>query len=176
MESTANIGFVHKNAFFLKSFLRIVFGLIWLVDAFFKFQPEFSQNLPDLIREGATSQPNWLNSWFNFWVDATTANPIFWSYLIGLTELGLAFSLIFGFMRKFGYLVGILTSLVIWGVPEGFGGPYGPTSTDIGTGIIYAMVFLLFIMINAMEGPSHYSLDYYIEQKFRFWRIVAEFS
>ena len=79
-------------------------------------------------------------------------------------------------MRKVGYIVGIFTSLVIWGVPEGFGGPYGPTSTDIGTGIIYAMVFILFIIINALEGPSHYSVDYYIEQKYNKWRILAEFS
>lgn len=176
MKSSEYNGIIHRNATSLKSIARIVFGLIWLIDAFFKFQPEFSQNLPSLITEGAASQPSWLSGWFNFWVQITTADPAFWAFIIAFTELGLAISLIFGFMRKIGYLAGILTSFVIWGVPEGFGGPYGPTSTDIGTGIIYAMVFVLFIIINAMEGPSHYSIDYYIEQKIKWWRILAEFS
>ena len=79
-------------------------------------------------------------------------------------------------MRKIGYLSVLLTSLVIWSVPEHFGGPYDPATISVGTGIIYAMVFLLFIVINAMEGPSRYSLDYYIEQKYSWWRIFAEFS
>ena len=176
MEVNSSKSVVHRNAYILKSLARILFGLIWLVDAFFKFQPEFAQNLPDLIKQGATSQPSWLSSWFSFWVDVTTVNPQPWAYLIAFTELAIAISLILGFMRKIGYLVGILTSLIIWGVPEGFGGPYGPTSTDIGTGIIYAMVFLLLIVVNDMEGPSHYSLDFYIEQKYKFWRVLAEFS
>lgn len=134
------------------------------------------QNLPVLIQQGADSQPAWLSGWFSFWINITTPNPQPWAYLIALTELGLAFSLIFGFMRKTGYIVGVITSLVIWAVPEGFGGAYGPTSTDIGTGIIYAFVFLLLMDINAMEGPSKISLDYYIEQRFAFWKMVAEFS
>lgn len=166
----------HKTGYLLKSITRIVFGLIWLVDSFFKFQPDFIKSLPDLIKEGAASQPAWLGGWFNLWVNVTSSNPTPWAYLIGLTELGLAISLIFGFMRKIGYSVGILTSLIIWSVPEGFGGPYGPTSTDIGTGIIYAVVFVLFIVINNLEGPSKLSVDYYIEQKYHWWKLLAEFS
>ena len=107
MESTIEKGIIHRNATSLKSIARIVFGLIWLTDAFFKFQPEFAQSLPDLVKEGATSQPSWLSGWFNIWVQQTTANPVFWAYLIAFTEFGLAISLIFGFMRKIGYLTGI---------------------------------------------------------------------
>ncbi len=166
----------HKTGYFLKSILRILFGLIWLIDAFFKFQPDFVKNLPNLIKEGATSQPSWLSGWFNFWVTITSSNPTPWAYLIGLTELGLAISLKFGFLRKIGYSVGIITSLIIWSVPEGFGGPYGPTSTDIGTGIIYAMVFAFLIIINELQGPSKLSVDYFIEQKYHFWKLLAEFS
>lgn len=168
----------HKTGYLLKSAARILFGLIWLIDAFFKFQPDFVQNLPDLIKAGAAQQPAWLGGWYSFWINVTSAAPTFFALLIGFTEFAIAISLIFGFMRKIGYSVGILTSLVIWMVPEGFGGPYVASAipTDIGTGIIYAMVFILFIVINDLEGPSHYSVDFYIEQKYHFWKYLAEFS
>lgn len=168
----------HKTGYFLKSIARIIFGLIWLIDAFFKFQPDFVQNLPALIKAGAASQPSFLSGWYSFWINITSAAPVFFALLIGLTEFSIAISLIFGFMRKIGYSVGILTSLVIWMVPEGFGGPYVASAipTDIGTGIIYAMVFILFIVINDLEGPSKYSIDFYIEQKYHFWKYLAEFS
>jgi nitrite reductase (NO-forming) len=99
-----------------------------------------------------------------------------WAYIIAFSETAVAMSLIFGFMRKIGYSGGFLLSFLIWSVPEGFGGPYGPSSTDIGTGIIYAMVFLMLITINTLEGPSRYSIDYYIERKIRWWKKFAEFG
>jgi nitrite reductase (NO-forming) len=79
-------------------------------------------------------------------------------------------------MRKIAYLGGMVLSLLIWAIPEGFGGPYGPGSTDIGTGIIYSFVFLSLIIINTLSGPSEYSLDYLMERKYRSWKGVAEFS
>lgn len=176
MEQNSEQGFVARYATNLKSASRILFGLIWLTDAFFKFQSNFASSLPSLIQEGANSQPTWLNGWFSFWESTTKIDTTFWALLIAFTELALAICLIFGFMRKIGYLAGILTSLVIWSVPEGFGGPYGPTSTDIGTGIIYAMVFLFLIIVNSLEGPSRYSVDYYIEKRYIWWRKLAEFS
>lgn len=176
MDQTIEKGFIDRHAIKLKSAARILFGLIWLIDAFFKIQPEFINSLPELIQQGAASQPAWLGGWFSFWVTVTKTNGLFFALLIAFTEGSLAISLIFGFMRKVGYLAGIFTSLVIWSVPEGFGGPYGPTSTDIGTGIIYAIAFLFLIIINSVEGPSRYSIDYYIEQRFSWWRKLAEFS
>ena len=73
---------------------------------------------------------------------------------------------------------GVILSVLIWAVPEGFGGPYqsGSGGTDIGTGIIYAIAFLGLILINATYGPSRTSLDYYIERKFPGWARVAEFG
>jgi len=60
-------------------------------------------------------------------------------------------------------------------VPEGFGGPYGPASTDIGTGIVYALVFLLLMELNATYGASRYSLDAVIERRWPRWARLAEF-
>jgi nitrite reductase (NO-forming) len=95
-------------------------------------------------------------------------------YSSGLLELALAFGIIFGFLRKLSYTVSLFLSLIIWAVPEGFGGPYGPGSSDIGTGIAYAIVSLMLLVMNATFGPSRYSLDFFIERKWRWWKKIAE--
>ncbi len=169
-------GFVARNIAPIKGALRIAFGLVWLIDAYFKLQNGFLRSFSSLIASGAAGQPQWLSGWFSFWISVTSSNPAFWAYAIAIIELALAISLIFGIMRKVGYIGGFFYSLLIWSVPEGFGGPYGPSSTDIGTGIIYAIVFLLLIAVNAMGGPSRYSLDYKIEKRVRWWRKLAEFG
>ena len=109
-----------------------------------------------------------------FWATAASSNPGLFVYTTALTELALSFALIFGFLRKISYTAGFFYSHMVWSVPEGFGGPYGPSSTDIGAGIIYALCFLLFIILNATFGPNKYSLDAYIEKKWRGWKKIAE--
>lgn len=152
----------------------MVFGIVWLIDGAFKFQPGLSDGMVLLINGQAQSQPTWLLPWFNFWSQTVSSNPQFFVYSIGLTELAVAFTLIFGVVRKIAYSGGLLLSLVIWSVPEGFGGPYGPNSTDIGTGVIYAFVFTLLLIVNATYGPSKYSLDYYLEKHWSSWKKIAE--
>jgi uncharacterized membrane protein YphA (DoxX/SURF4 family) len=156
----------------LKTIVRFLFGIVWMIDGALKFQPGFS--MIDTIRSAAQGSPAWLAPWFNFWIQITNTNSVFAMYSAGAIELILAFALILGFLRKIVYIVGFLYSLVIWSVPEAFGGPYGPASTDIGVGIIYAFVFLLLMMTNAALGPNKLSLDYIIEKKFPVWRRLAE--
>ena len=156
----------------LKTILRVSFGIVWMIDGALKFQPGFS--LLSNIQSAASGAPAWLAPWFNFWINMTNVNPTFLTYSIGAIELALALGLILGFLRKIVYIVGFLYSLVVWSVPEGFGGPYGPGSTDIGTGIIYAFVFALLMIVNAGFGPSKLSLDYLIEKKLPSWRRLAE--
>ncbi|HKW43858.1 MAG TPA: DoxX family protein [Thermoplasmata archaeon] len=158
----------------LKTAIRVIFGIVWGIDGAFKFQPGFADSLPDQISAAGQGQPGWLQPWFGFWSQTVGANPAFFTTTIGLLELAVAFALIFGFMRKIAYTGGIFLSLVIWSVPEGFGGPYGPGSTDIGTGIIYAFVFLLLMVINATFGPSRWSLDSFIERRWPRWKKIAE--
>jgi nitrite reductase (NO-forming) len=158
----------------LKTAMRVIFGAVWGIDGVFKFQPGLAGSIVSSINSLAQSQPGWLTSWFSFWSQAIGTNPALFVYSTGFIELFLSFSLIFGFLRKISYTIGFLLSLVIWSVPEGFGGALGPGSTDIGTGIIYAFVFLFLLIINAAFGPSKFSLDGVIEKKFPGWKRVAE--
>ncbi len=164
-----------KRAWLLSLGLRVIFGLVWLIDGALKFQPGIPSVFPSLIQNVSIGQPAWLMPWFNYWHGVVGANPVFWVYLIGTGEILLALGLIFGFMKKITYSAGIMLSLLIWAVPEGFGGPYGPSSTDIGTGIIYALLFVALIVINKVEHPNRYSFDYFIGKKIRWWHRIAEF-
>jgi len=163
-----------RNVYWLKSFIRIILGIVWLIDGYLKFQPGLVDSFPDLIK--SASQPAWLQPWFNFWYNVTIRNAAPFVYGIGILEVSLGMALVLGVLRKLAYIGGVLLSLLIWAVPEGFGGPYGLGSTDIGTGIVYSFVFLSLIMINAMSGPSKYSLDYFIERRLPSWKRAAEFG
>lgn len=129
------------------------------------------------VQASQANAPSWLSGWFNFWASQASSNSTLIVYTVGTLEVALGVALILGFMRKVAYLGGVVLGLLIWAVPEGFGGPYqsGAGGTVIGTGIIYAIAFLGLIVINAMYGPSRFSLDYYIERRFPGWARVAEF-
>lgn len=158
----------------LKTVMRVVFGVVWALDGALKFQPGVAESLSQMISDAGQGQPSWLQPWFSFWSSAVSGNPVFFAAMIGVVELALAFALVAGFIRKVAYTCGFFLSLVIWSVPEGFGGPYGPSSTDIGTGIIYAFVFLLLLIVNATFGSSRISLDYLIERSWPGWKRLAE--
>lgn len=164
-----------RNVLSIKTIVRIMFGVIWLIDGALKFQPGFVEAFPASIIDAASRQPSWLAGWFSFWASITSSsNPAFFVYFIGFLELALAFCLIFGFLRKPAYTVILFLSLIIWSVPEGFGGPYGPGSSDIGTGIVYAILSFMLLVINATFGPSRHSLDFLVERKWPRWKKIAE--
>jgi len=167
---------VVRNVSWLKSFIRIFLGIVWLIDGYLKFSPRLVDSFPDLVRSAGDGQPTWLQPWFNFWSSVTASNAALFVYATGVLEIALGLALVLGFMRKIAYFGGIIFSLFIWAIPEGFGGPYGPSSTDIGTGIIYSFVFLSLAIISTISGSSKYSLDFLVERKYRFWKRLAEFG
>jgi nitrite reductase (NO-forming) len=81
---------------------------------------------------------------------------------------------ILGFARKLTYLSAIVFSLLIWSTAEGFGGPYTAGSSDIGTAIIYALVFAALLCFSYYEGTPRLSLDYYLERRIGWWHRIAE--
>jgi nitrite reductase (NO-forming) len=70
--------------------------------------------------------------------------------------------------------VAALRDAAVWGTAEGFGGPYTSSSTDIGTAVIYAVVFMGLLALNYEAGPSRFSVDYLIEQRVSWWHRIAE--
>lgn len=146
------------------AYLRIVFGVIWAIDAVLKWQPAFLNGFLTYVKTAAQGQPSWLNWWFNFWLRLLAHNPQLFAVLTAIIESLIAIALILGLARRFTYITGALFSLFIWGIGEGFGGPYMKGSTDIGTSIIYAVVFLALYLLN-QSAPAIWSLDNYFKKK-----------
>lgn len=154
--------------------VRIVFGVVWLIDAILKWLPGFRSGYMDYLAEGAQGQPSWLRGWFNFWINLQEPRATFFAYLVAVVETLIALALILGFARKLTYIGAIVFSLLIWATAEGFGGPYTTGSEDIGSAIIYALVFGSLLVLNMQSGPSRRSLDAVIERRVPWWYRVAE--
>ena len=150
-----------------KSFavLRIIFGFVWAIDAYFKWSPEFINNLSNYLTDGAQGQPALVQAWVNLWVRGVSVDPHFFAVVVALGETAIAIGLIFGLFTKGAHLGGIAMSLVIWSTAEGFGGPYMPGSTDIGAAIIY---LLLHIALWLGKSWRYYGVDSLLHDKYAF--------
>ncbi len=156
------------------SLLRIVFGIIWAIDAAFKWTPSFQSSYLAQVKAAAVGQPHWLAWLFRTAESVIQIDPHAFAVATALVESLTAFGLIIGFARRAGYLIGLGFSLVVWALAEGFGGPYTAGSTDIGTGIIYAVVFAALYGLDRAVGPSPWSFDAVIARRWRRWSRFSE--
>ena len=153
--------------------LRIIFGLMWAINAAFKWQSAFKNGFLDQIKAAADGQPSWLHGWFHFWIQFLSHNPHLFAGMISVIETLIAIALIFGIGRRVTYIAAAVFSLLIWAIPEGFGGPYSATSTDIGTGIIYATVFFSLYGLDRLATSPKWAVDNYIAKRIPWWAVLA---
>jgi nitrite reductase (NO-forming) len=153
---------------------RIIFGLVWTIDAIFKWQPSFAKGFMDMITSASQGQPSWLMPWFNFWVHLVGHNPHLIATLTAVIESLIAVALIIGLARRMTYISGFIFSLLVWSVAEGFGGPYSNSSTDIGAAVMYSLVFLALYGLDLMARPPKWAVDNYISKRIPWWPKVAE--
>ena len=142
--------------------LRIAFGCVWAIDAWFKWQPGFADNFSGYLTKALDGQPPAVASWINVWIQVVSVNPHLFAFLVAMAETGIALGSLFGALSKLTCLTGILLSLSIWSTAHGFGGPYGPGSTDTGVSIIYVLVFIGLFLGNA--GLT-FAVDRYLRKK-----------
>lgn len=151
---------------------RVGFGLIWALDATLKWLPGFRDTYPSMITEAAQGQPGWLAGWFSFWDQSISHAPTAFAVLIALAETAIALSLILGIAQRVGFGFGIVFALLIWGIGEGFGGPYSSGSADIGSAIMYAVLFAaLWLAVPPAIRTAAPALDHTLAHH-RSWRWV----
>jgi nitrite reductase (NO-forming) len=148
--------------------------VIWAIDAFLKWLPGYRHTYISQLRQATQGQPSWLHWWFHFWIGLQSGAPGLFAILTGLMETALALVLLLGVARRAGYAVGAVYSLLVWAVGEGFGGPYTAGVTDIGTGIIYTMLFIALLVFGPPARRERASLDRLLTPRLRWWRLVAE--
>ncbi|MGV8830585.1 MAG: hypothetical protein ACOH2N_01310 [Devosia sp.] len=149
---------------------RILFGLVWLIDAQFKWKPAFVDGFVSYLTGALPGQPGPVTGWIHFWIDIVKVNPVLFAYFVATAETALALALIFGILSNLAYLGGTLLGLVIWTTAEGFGGPYVAGSTDVGTAIIYVFVFVLLYFSHA--GLT-LGLDRHLSRLIGRWSFIA---
>ncbi len=149
---------------------RILFGFIWAIDAYFKWQPSFVSGFSTYLSGALDGQPALVRDWIGFWINVVQVNPVFFAHLVALAETALALALIFGVFSNLAYLGGSLLALVIWSTAEGLGGPYTAGSTDIGSAIIYVFVFAMLFLARA---GRNWGLDRWIGPRLNGWAFLA---
>src|SRR5207249_10110324 len=90
----------------LKTAIRVVFGIVWGIDGALKFQPGVAQSLSGMISDAAQGQPDWLALWFNFWSQAVSSNPEFFTSTLGLFDLAISFVLLTRLFMMISFSVG----------------------------------------------------------------------
>lgn len=141
--------------------LRTLFGIVWLVDAFFKWQPGFRSGFTPIIQGMVTSQPAIIRPWFQFWALLATHTGQLLPDATAITETALGIALIIGIARRPVYVVGAMYALFVWAVGEGFGGPYAlGISTDVGAALIYAFVFASLFILDRRPDVRTLSLQH----------------
>jgi len=142
--------------------LRIAFGVVWAIDAHFKWYPTFLNNFVSYLQDAQSGQPAAIVAWLNAWINFINLDPRVFSYLIAVSEAIIALCLLLGILNNLVYLGGGVLSLIIWATAEGFGGPYVSGSTDIGTSIIYVLVFVGLFLLSA---GYYYGFDKWIKPR-----------
>ena len=145
--------------------LRIAFGFVWAIDAYFKWDPAFINNFTSYLTETVQDQPPLVHAWINLWIKGVSVDPHLFAIVVALGETAIAIGLIFGLFSKGAHIGGMLMSLVIWSTAEGFGGPYMAGSTDIGAAIIY---FMVHIALWLGKSWRYYSIDRILHEKYFF--------
>lgn len=121
--------------------LRILFGIVWGIDAWFKWHRDFVNNFKDYLTSAQQDQPWAVHHWIGFWVNTIGVDPTVFAYIIAAGETAIAIALILGVFINLTSVVGVLLGVVIWSTAEGFGGPYKAGSTDVGAAIIAPWCF-----------------------------------
>jgi thiosulfate dehydrogenase (quinone) large subunit len=141
-------------------FARIAFGLVWVVAAILAWLPQFQSTFVEQVSAAQGGQPAFIQTWISFWTHVVSANPVLFARVLAGTESVIALFLILGVFSNLTTMVGIVLSLGIWSIPEGFGGPYvAGQSTDIGTAFPYAILFAVLLFLSA---GRYYGLDQWL--------------
>jgi uncharacterized membrane protein YphA (DoxX/SURF4 family) len=121
--------------------LRIVFGIVWAVDASFKWAPDFITGFSGTLTGALDGQPEWVQAWIKLWANIVDIDPHVFAHLVAAAETALGLALILGVLSNLSYIGGTLLALVIWTTAEGFGDVFKKESMDVGAAIIYVIVF-----------------------------------
>ena len=99
--------------------VRLLFGLIWGIDATLKWLPGFRDHFLAMIQASAQGQPSWLAPFFHFAAGAVRPAPGLFAVLTALAETAICLSLLLGLAQRASFIFGAVFGLAIWGSGRG---------------------------------------------------------
>lgn len=146
--------------------LRIAVGAIWGIDAYLKWQPAFLHHVVSYFEVAMAGQPAWLMPWFHGWLSLIRMDPGLVAWSTAVMETLLAAALVLGVFRKMAYWLAAVLSGGIWITAEGFGKPFNAGATDIGSSIIYVLLFIALGYLSRYAGTSEPALDHFLVRRY----------
>jgi uncharacterized membrane protein YphA (DoxX/SURF4 family) len=139
---------------------RILFGLLWAVDAALKWRPYFLTHFMDQLTGTLPGQPPWITTYIDWVIGVVhTIGPPVVAIVVAVVETLLALSLLSGRGLRLFVSLGILYSLAVWTTAEGWGGPYTSAGTGVrgnvvGNVIIYIVLFLYLWLLHVPRSRA----------------------
>jgi uncharacterized membrane protein YphA (DoxX/SURF4 family) len=125
--------------------VRIAFGVIWSIDASFKFLPGFvhGQTVGDELGHADDISTPVIHQWIAMWHSIGTAHPQVFAVGTGIVESCIALGLLLGAFSNLVFIGSAIFSFGIWSAAEGFHLPWSkPGITDLGPSVGYVIASL----------------------------------
>jgi nitrite reductase (NO-forming) len=133
--------------------VRIVFGVIWLVDGVLEWQPAAFHNFLQLITAMSQGQPAPLGAVISAGQAAVAINPTLANGLLAALETAVGLSLITNTLSRWALRISVVLAALIWVFGQGFGMVFMPGATDVQSGPLYVLVSLM--LLRALPERSY---------------------
>ena len=143
----------------LAGVLRIVFGVVWAIDAALKWRPDFLHGRVFAHQFGIHDQITTpvIRQWIDLWQYIAAVAPTGMGVGTAIVETLIAVSLLTGTLLNVVYVGSAVYSFGIWSAAEAFGLPWSAAgATDIGPSIGYIIAALALL---AAPGNAMWSAD-----------------
>jgi nitrite reductase (NO-forming) len=153
--------------------VRIGYGLVWAVDATFKWLPGFihGQILDKDLDKASKIDAPMLHPWFQMWHSLAGISPSTFAVGTAIVETLIALGLIFGAFSNLVFLGSAVFSFGIWSTAEAFHLPWStPGITDLGPSVAYTFASLA---LYCAAAGSAWSLDRVLRPKLGRWSWLA---
>ena len=129
----------------LAAAVRIAFGVIWAIDATFKWLPGFihGQTLDEELGGGSKIHTPVIHQWLQLWHGIGTASPGAFAVGTAIVETLIALCLLLGAFSNTVFIGSAVFSFGIWSTAEQFHLPWTRSGiTDLGPSIGYVIAAL----------------------------------
>jgi nitrite reductase (NO-forming) len=138
--------------------VRIIFGVIWLIDGLLQWQPANFHNFLQLITAVGQGQPAPLAAVIAVGQAVAAVNPILANGLLAALETAIGISLITNVLSRWALGISALLAVAIWVFGQGLGMVFMAGVTDIQSGPLYVLVSLM--LLKALPARRLYRRSY----------------